>query len=141
MSIFKSALSWFKKIFANQTPATLVSEAHAAQVALNLLAPGVILVLKQAGKSEASAEVASVSNEVVTDLGTVSALLAQAQGGADVNGQIIAALDSVKTNLSGLLASGHIKDPNTLATVTNVSNALIAEIEVVISEFATAKVA
>ena len=143
MSVFSSTLSWFKKtfstFFANQNGTTLVAEAHSAQVAINVLTPGLVLALQEAGASEGSAEVSQVAAETVTDLGTVSTLLSQIQAGQGNAVLLVSSLNGIKANLSGLLAAGHIKNPQTVTTVTNVTNAFISEIEVIVNEFQSAQ--
>ena len=131
MSWFSNVESWFGKLFSSE--ANVVNEMHSAAAAIQLVTPPLILALQSAGKTEGSAEVVQVANEVTTDLGTLSQLLAQAQtGSTSAKAQIVATLESVKANLAQLEAAGHIKNAATLTEVTNVSNAFIAEAEVVI---------
>ena len=135
MSIFSSILGWFKHTLAGQNPQTLAAEAHAAQIAINLLTPGLVLTIQQAGATESSADVTKVATEVSNDLNTLSKALSDIQAGKDASATVVATLESVKANLQSLLAAGHIKNPQTAAKVTNVVNAFVAEAEVLIAEF------
>lgn len=135
--MFKKILAKIKSLFAGQSTQTLASEAHSAELYLNLAAPGVVLALQEAGASEGSAEVSSVASEVESDLSLVSTSLGQIAAGTDASSTLVSALNSIKSNIGGLLAAGHIKNPQTVQTVTNVTNAFIAEVETIISEFST----
>ena len=136
--MFKKILAKIKSLFAGQSTATLASEAHSADLYINLAAPGVVLVLQEAGESEGSTEVANIATEVETDLNTVATELNAIQTGGTNTATLVSALNSIKSNIGGLLAAGHIKNPKTVQTVENVTNAFIAEIETIISEFAPA---
>ena len=133
--MFKKILAKLKSLFAGQSTQTLASEAHSAELYLNLAAPGVVLVLQEAGQSEGSTEVASVATEVEKDLSLVSTGLSQIAAGQNASSTVVSALESIKSNIGGLLAAGHIKNPKTVQTVENVTNAFVAEVETIISEF------
>jgi hypothetical protein len=133
--MFKKILAKIKSLFVGQSTPTLAAEAHSAELALNIAAPGVILVLQEAGVSEGSAEVSEVATEVESDLSTVSTALASIQAGTNVSTTVVSALTSIKSNIGALLTAGHIKNPQTVQTVTNVTDAFIAEVETIISEF------
>lgn len=135
--MFKKILAKIKTLFAGQSAPTLASEAHSAELYLNLAAPGVVLVLQEAGQSEGSTEVASVATEVEKDLSLVSTGLSQIAAGTNASSTVVSALNSIKANIGEILAAGHIKNPKTVQTVTNVTNAFVAEVETIISEFAT----
>lgn len=138
MNWFKSILSYLKTHFAGQNTQTLASEAHSAQLYLNLAAPGLVLVLEQAGASDASGETQKVTSEISTDLSTVSNLLGDIQAGKPVQQEIVSALESLKSNLGAVLALAHIKNQATVATIENTANAVVAEVETIIGEFTPA---
>lgn len=133
--MFKKILAKLKSLFAGQSAPTLASEAHSAELYLNIAAPGIVLALQEAGQSEGSTEVANVAAEVEKDLSLVSSSLSSIQAGTNVSTTVVSALNSIKSNIGALLTAGHIKNPQTVQTVTNVTNAFIAEVEVIISEF------
>ena len=141
MNIFKSILSYFKTHFSHLDTQSLASEAHAAQLALNLAAPGLVLALQEAGASDASGETQKVTAEISSDLTTVSTLLSDIQQGKPVAQEITSALESLKSNLGAVLTLAHIKDPKTVATIENTTNAVIAEVETILGEFAPAATA
>ena len=135
MNFFKKIGAWFTKTFGGTNSAVIVNDMHTAASAIQVLAPGLVLVLQSAGATEVSADVVEVSNEVITDLGTLSQLLSQAQAdptNKTLKTQIVAMLEALEGNLAGLLKAGHIKNTTTLTTVTNVVNAFIAEAEVIV---------
>jgi hypothetical protein len=136
MNFFKSILSYLKTHFAGQNTQTLASEAHSAQLYLNLAAPGLVLALQEAGASDASGETLKATSEISTDLSTVSTLLTDIQDGKPVQQEIVSTLESLKSNLGAVLALAHIKDQKTVTTIENTANAVIAEVETIIGEFA-----
>ncbi|HKF46338.1 MAG TPA: hypothetical protein VKB38_03205 [Terracidiphilus sp.] len=135
MSIFSSILGWFKHTLPGQNPQSLAAEAHAAQIAINLLTPGLVIAIQQAGASESSADVTNVATQVSNDLNTLSKALSDVQAGKNASATVVSALNSIKANLQSLLAAGHIKDPKTVATITTIVNAFVAEADAVSAEF------
>jgi hypothetical protein len=130
VSWFQKAESWFAKFFTN------TNWAHSASVGLALAGPPAILIVQDTLGSADAAEGQAVLNEVQTDLGTVSQLLAEAQGDAKNptrNTKIVAVLNSFKNNLSKILTMSHVKDAKNVAEITNIVNAAISEADAVIS--------
>jgi hypothetical protein len=130
--MFKKLLAYVKQWFS--TPKTLADEAHAAKMALDIAGPGLVLVLQEVGVT--NPEIASVEGEVSADLGKLDTVLLGIQEGTGGAEEVISVLESLKTNLSPLLDSAHIKDAATRARVTAAYNALVAEVETIATEFA-----
>jgi hypothetical protein len=135
-SFFKAIKSWWSKHFASNN--TIVNDFHIAASAIQVIAPGVVLALQQANQTGAATEVGKVTNEVITDLGTLSSLFAKGQAGqTGVADQIMATLNSITANIKGLLAAGHIKDPKLVTEITNVTTAIDSEAQVIYGMFET----
>jgi hypothetical protein len=137
VNFFKSIKTWFGKLFVKQDngQSVIVNDMHIAAGAVQVLAPGIVLVLSSIDQNDASAEAVTVSHEVVTDLGVLSSLLAQAQQNPTdptLKSQISATLDSIQSNFAVLLDASHVKNPDTRAKITNVANAFIAEAKVIV---------
>jgi hypothetical protein len=130
-SFFASAEDWFEKIFGHTT------WQQTASTTIALSAPLVeSLVAVTAGEAD-SAKVQEVVNEVQTDLATVAQLIKQSQGGTNTFQTIANILNSVKNNLSGLLAAGHIKDQATLEKVTGIVNTVLGELVAILGSIPT----
>jgi len=127
MSFLTSVESFFKKYFAN------TSWTQTASAAIALTAPSLEALVLAATNAEDAASIQKVVSEVQTDLGVVSQLLVQAQGGTDVKTTITNVLTSVNANLAGLLEAGHIKDEATVTKITALVKAVTGELEAVLS--------
>lgn len=135
-SFFKTILAKIKSIFTS--PQTLASEAHAADLTLKILVPGLVLALQEAGVSEGSTQLTSIATEVETDLETVSTALEQVAAGQPVAPTIVSSLEAVKNNLAAIDTAAHIKNPTTKARVDAAVTAFINEAEVILGEFSAA---
>lgn len=132
MSFFSKVASFFEKFIKNTT------WEQKASAGLGLLAPGLeSIVALTAGEPDA-AEIQKVVAEVQSDLGTIAGLLSQSQAGVSVTATLVNVLNSIKGNLSALLAAGHIKDQATLQKVTAIVNGVIAEVEAILPLIPTA---
>ena len=87
-----------------------------------LLAPLVEEIVALSAGEPAAAEVQSVIGEVQKDMATVAAVVSGAAGAPSATSYQTAttALNSIKSNLGGLLSAGHIKNPDTLSKVTGI---------------------
>jgi len=124
MSWFTKVENEFKKLFSK-----VPTWQQTASGAITITAPLLEELIAQTAGESTAAEVTSVINEVQTDLATVSALIKGTGSTATLSG----VLESIKTNLSGLLTAGHIKDAATLTKVTGIVNTVIAEVEAIAS--------
>jgi hypothetical protein len=140
MNFFKSILSHIKTWFSS--PATLANEAHAAKMALDIAAPGLVLVLQEAGASDTSGEVQKVTTEISADLTNVDTILTGVANGTTSGEtaaqEIVTVLDSAKGNIGLVLAMAHIKNSAKVATITNTATAVINEVDTIIGEFSSA---
>lgn len=120
-NFFDHVKSWFSKVFTN-APAWNV----AALSTLNRVAPEVEIVFSLVDPADAK-EINPIINEVLADLGTASQLLKTGQTSG-----LVGMLNSVKGNLSGLLAAGHIKNADNQQRAQGVLDAVIAAVDSVI---------
>lgn len=112
----------------------------AISTTLDLIAPLTEEIVAVSAGEPAAQEVKSVITEVQNDLGLVAGLAAA--GAGDPTGPMVAkaqdALSRVQSNLSGLLAAGHIKNPDTLSKVTSTANIIIGEVQAMLKHLPTA---
>ena len=130
MSWFSKVEGWFKKFFSN------TNWAHNASVGLALAGPPAILIVQETLSGSDATEAQNVLNEVQTDLGTVSMLLAQAQSAptnATISSHITSILNVLKANLGTILADAHVKNAANVAKITELVNAFVSEIEAILS--------
>jgi hypothetical protein len=127
---FEKVKSFFAKIFS-EAPQWTVTASTAVKLALPLASTIVKLIVGSAEGTEA----VNIGNEVVSDLGVVGTLLANAHAAPDAGtvSQITAALNSVSSGLDALLKGGHIKNADTLANVETSANLVIGEVEAIMS--------
>ena len=131
MSFFSSVKSFFHKLFGS-----LPSWEKSASSTLTLLAPLTEEIVALAAGEPAAAQVQSVIGEVQKDMATVAAVTSGAAGAPSATSYQTAttALNSIKSNLSGLLSAGHIKNADTLSKVTGIVNTVVGEVEAILSE-------
>lgn len=131
MSFFASVKSFFHKLFGS-----LPSWEKSASSTLTLLAPLTEELLALVAGEPAAAEATSIIAEVQKDMATIAAVTSGAAGAPSASSYQTAttALNSIKSNLSGLLTAGHVKNPETLAKVTGVANTIIGEVEAILAE-------
>lgn len=130
MNIFKTILSHLKQWFSS--PQTLDNEIKAAQVAVRIAGPGLVLLIQEAGST--SPEFANVDTELQADLTKLDTVLTSIQEGTGGAVEVESVLESVKTNLGPLLDAAHIKDATLRTRITDGYNAFVAEVEAIISE-------
>lgn len=139
MNFFRTILNYLKKHFGGQNAGTLASEAHSAQLYLNLATPALVFAIQQAGASDASGETQKVATEISNDLNTVSRILGDiASGqasGETATQQVVTGLNSLKANLGAVLTLAHVKNASTVNTIENTANAVITEVDTIIEEF------
>ena len=131
MSFFASVKSFFHKLFGS-----LPSWEKSASSTLAFAAPLVEEIVALSAGEPAAAEVQSIVSEVQKDMATVATVVSGAAGEPSATSYQTAttALNSIKTNLTGLLTAGHVKNPDTLAKVTGITNTIIGEAEAILSE-------
>ena len=120
----------FKSIFGSS------NWEKTASTTIAVIAPLVeAIVTSTAGEADA-AQVVRVVTEVQADLGVVSSLLAAVSAGtttsADAAQKISAVLIAIEQNLQGLLAAGHIKNPQTLAKVQSIVTTVVGEVSAIL---------
>jgi hypothetical protein len=127
MSFWSSVENFFKQ-FAH------ANWAHTASVALSLAGPPAILILQETLGPANATEASAVLSQVQTDLATVAQLLAQAQtGDTTVKGRIVSLLQALQANLTTLLNDAHVKNSANAQKITNLVNAFVEEITVVLA--------
>lgn len=131
MSFFSKVKSFFHQLFG-----ALPSWEKSVSSTLTLLAPLTEEIVALTAGEPAAKEVQAVVGEVQKDMATVAAVTAGAAGSPSATTYETAstALNSIKSNLGGLLAAGHIKNPVTLTKVTETVNTVIMEVEAILSE-------
>jgi hypothetical protein len=123
--------SHIENFFKNIGQAT--TWAHTASVALSLVGPPAILIVRESLGDADATQATSVITQVQADLATVSQLLSNAQtGDPSVNGKVRALLTSIQANLATILADSHVKNSAKAAKITELVNAFSAEITVVL---------
>jgi len=130
MSFFKGIESFFKKLFGS------TNWEKTASTTLALVGPLTEEIVALSAGEPAAAEVQSIITEVQSDLALVSGVVSGATPASASPSLISTAtnsLNSVKSNLSGLLAAGHIKDPAKVAQVTGLVNTIVGEVEAILS--------
>lgn len=134
MSFFGSVKSFFHKLFGE-----LPSWEKTVSSTLTLLAPLTEEIVTVSAGEPAAAEVQSVVGEVQKDMSTVAAVASGAAGSPSATTYQAAttALNSIKSNLGGLLTAGHIKDPAKAQKITGIANTIIGEVEAILSEIPT----
>lgn len=132
---FTGIWDFFKKLAHSNTWERSVSTT------LNLIAPLTEEIVTLTAGEAAATEVQSIVTQVQNDLALVSGVVSGAESGAAANptalGTAQSALQSVSSNLSGLLAAGHIKDPATLTKVTSTVDMIVGEIEAILKAIPT----
>lgn len=128
MSFFSGIEKFFKKVFGSTT------WEKTASTTLALIGPLTEEIVTIAAGEAAGVEVTSIVREVQSDLALVAGVVS---GGSPASPSLLNAasssLQSVKSNLSGLLAAGHIKDPAKLQQVTGIVNTIIGEVSAILS--------
>ncbi len=124
--IFSTIHNVFKKIIGS-APTAL----QRASQAISLTAPLGKLILSQVDPKDLP-EVGNVIAEVQATMGTVSTVISHSHSGADANtlDHIKTLLGAIVTDLGGLLAAGHIKNPTIKADV----EAGLEELQAVLSQ-------
>ena len=130
MSFFKGIENFFKKVFGS------TNWEKTASTTLALVGPLTEEIVALSAGEPAAAEVQSIITEVQSDLALVSGVVSgatSATASPSLISTAVNSLNSVKANLSGLLAAGHVKDPATCAKVTGLVNTIVGEVEAILS--------
>lgn len=137
MSIFstidkdaKSAFTKFEAEFKKLWAAEPKVEATVVSI-ITEVAPEIVAVAAVVGGAADATAANAIIGQVKTGLAAVQAALNAAGAGASTNVKTV--LQSVVTNLQGLLAVAGIKDATTLATVTKDVDEIIAGLQIAIA--------
>ena len=131
MRFFHAIGHFFQHLFGGQA-----SWSQKALGVIHLVAPLLQTILTLTVGAGAGTEVQAVIGEIQTSIAALSALVAGVSTTPDAStaAQISSLLGSIESNLKSLLAAGHIKDPNTLAKVTAITDSIVSELQVILSE-------
>lgn len=131
-SIYDHVKAAFKKVFdeiEQETPKV----DQVASTALAVAAPLLTTALALTGNAPAAAEAQSVISKIQSDMAQASALIEA--GGTDTS--LPGLLTSIKTDLPTILTVAQVKDPKTVATITGITDSIIATIEGVEADLPT----
>lgn len=128
MSFFGGIENFFKKLFGS------TNWEKTASTTLALIAPLTEEIVAEAAGEPAEAEVQSIVTQAQSDLALVSGIVSDAKGVASPTlvQTAVDTLESVKSNLSGLLTAGHIKDPAKLSKISGITKTIIGEVEAIL---------
>jgi len=108
----------------------------AANATIGIIGPLTERIVEMTAGEAAAGEVKNIISQVQNDLGVVAGVVGAASANnasADPSllSTVFAACNSVKSNLSGLLAAGHVKDTATMTKVTSTVNTIVGEIDAI----------
>lgn len=139
MAFFTSLESWFKRLFT-EAKTTLPVWVTMAKSTLLFIAPLAETVTTLVAPEVAPAE-AVVINAVQVGLSALGATLdgITAAPDASVTTQLTSILNSVKANLQSLLSTAQVKNPDSVAKITSITNLIINELDAILGAIAPAK--
>ncbi|MFL6314789.1 MAG: hypothetical protein ACJ71W_22010 [Terriglobales bacterium] len=125
--MFHKIGGFFTKLFGG-----VPSWTQKASAAISYAAPLLTGILALTTGPEYSEEVGNIVAETQSDLALAAALVSGAHGTGVAPAGLQSSLQSVKDNLTGLLAAGHIKNPATLTKVTAVVGLVNGELDAIL---------
>ena len=125
-SFFSKAYAEIKKLFGKEPQV-----AQVVRSVITYVGPIAETIIALAAGGPAGAIATTVINAVESDLATVSVVIQQGTPapGSTSEASVIAALNSVKANLSTLLADADVKNAAKASEITTAANLILGEVE------------
>ncbi len=130
MTFFHIAMAWLKKVFGN------TNWTHVALIAVTIAAPLVETIATLIGGTAVSNAVTQVIDTIKVDLGVVATTLTQIgtkPADAGTLSLLTNTLNSIKSNLQGLLTMADIKNADTKQKVTVAVTTIVGEVDAIIA--------
>jgi len=129
VTFFHRVEAVLKKLFTNTT------WEHTAQATISYVAPIVETILSLTVGTGVEKVVENIISIVQSDLATVSAVVqgAQVTPGSTIATTVTTALESVKTNLAGILQLAEVKSSASVAKVESTVNLIVQEVEALLA--------
>jgi len=133
ITFFEKVGSWLKKLFTNpKTEQTILAT-------IKYVAPFIETLVGLAAGGPAEILVTNIVNQVQADLATVAVVVQEGipPAGSTAAQQAETALNSIKTNLTALLADADVKNSAKVAEITSTVNLIAGEADAMLSGFSS----